>query len=190
MTKFVFAALVLAAAAISTAAQRYEDPARVIAAQREAMKPLAVLDGVSRGPAWSILPSGEKRYVTQTERVGPFLDGSVRVVEGKGYEADGRVGFNSFATISYDTAKKTYNLRSYAMGRTGDFVLTPTADGVIWDIPAGPMIIRHTVTIKDGVWREVGHHIMPGKDPVQVLEINLKRIGDSDWPAAGSVSPK
>jgi hypothetical protein len=190
MIKFVLAALLLFAASFSAAAQGYEDPVKVIAAQREAMKPLGILDGTWRGPAWSILPNGEKRHLTQTERVGPFLDGSVKVIEGKGYEADGRVGFNSFATISYDAAKKVYNLRSYAQGRSGDFVLKPTADGLVWDIPAGPMIIRHTITIKDGVWREVGHHILPGKDPVQVLEINLKRIGDSDWPAAGAVSPK
>jgi len=31
-----------------------------IAAQREAMKPLAYLGGLWRGPAWAILPSGVK----------------------------------------------------------------------------------------------------------------------------------
>jgi hypothetical protein len=190
MKKHVFFVLLLLASTLSAAAQGFEDPAKVIAAQREAMKQLAFLDGTWRGPAWNIMPSGEKRHITQTERVGPFLDGSVKVIEGKGYEADGKIGFNAFATISYDTVKKVYNLHSYAQGRIGDFVLKPTSDGLIWDITAGPMIIRHTITIKDGVWREVGHYIMPGKEPVQVLEINLKRIGDTDWPAAGAVSPK
>ena len=190
MTKFTIAVLFIFVAVATVAAQKFEDTAKMIADQREAMRALAMLDGVWRGPAWNIMPNGEKKHMIQTERIGPFLDGSVKVVEGKGYEADGRVAFNSFATISYDPVKKAYNLHSYAQGRSGDFVLTPTADGVIWEISAGPMTIRHTVTIKDGVWREVGHHIYPGKEPVQVLELNLKRIGDTDWPAAGSVSPK
>ena len=45
------------------------------------MAPLAFMDGVWRGPAWTILPSGEKHNITQTERIGPFLDGSIKVIE-------------------------------------------------------------------------------------------------------------
>src|SRR5881392_3660701 len=92
------------------------DPVKLIAAQREAMAPLAFMDGVWRGPAWTILPSGQKHTITQTERIGPFLDGSVKVIEGRGYEADGRVGFNAFGTISYNPATRAYTLHSYAQG--------------------------------------------------------------------------
>ncbi|HET6349423.1 MAG TPA: DUF1579 domain-containing protein [Candidatus Krumholzibacteria bacterium] len=164
------------------------DPA-AIAAQKDAMKPLSMLDGVWRGPAWTLLPSG-RHEVTQTERVGPFLDGAVRVMEGRGYDADGTVTFNAFATLSFDPATKKYTLHSYAMGRTGDFTVTPTADGYMWEIPAGPMTIRYTATIKDGTWHEVGERVMQGKDPVQFFEMNLKRVGDTDWPAAGAIPPK
>jgi hypothetical protein len=164
------------------------DPAKVIAAQQEAMLKLSFMDGVWRGSAWTILPSGEKHTITQTERVGPFLDGSVKVVEGRGYDADGKVGFNAFATISYKPATQGYAMHSYAQGNVGDFVLTPTADGFVWEIPAGPMIIRYTATIKDGAWREVGDRILPGKEPMRFFEMNLKRIGDTTWPAAGAVS--
>lgn len=186
-----FAFLVMAVG-VSFAAlgQGRPDPAKLMAAQREAMARLAFMDGVWRGPAWTILPSGEKRSVTQTERVGPFLDGSVKVIEGKGYEADGKVGFNAFATISYNPASRAYTLHTYAQGNVGDFALKLSADGLVWEIPAGPMTIRHTVVIKDGVWHEVGDLITPGKDPVRFLEINLKRVGDTDWPAGGAVSPK
>lgn len=45
------------------------DPAALMAAQVEAMKRLAAMDGVWRGPAWTILPSGEKHAIVQTERV-------------------------------------------------------------------------------------------------------------------------
>ena len=44
------------------------------------------MDGTWRGPAWTLLPSGEKHELTQTERVGSMLDGSIKVIEGRGYE--------------------------------------------------------------------------------------------------------
>jgi hypothetical protein len=151
---------------------------------------LAYMDGVWRGPAWTILPSGEKHNITQTERIGPFLDGSVKVIEGRGYDADGKVTFNAFGTISFEPATKVYTLHSHSMGRVGDFVLTPTPDGFTWDIPAGPMTIHYTAVVKDGTWREVGDRVVPGKDPVRFFEMNLKRVGDTNWPAAGAIGPK
>lgn len=166
------------------------DPATLMAAQREALRRLSIMDGVWRGPAWTVLPSGEKHNITQTERIGPFLDGSVKVIEGRGYGPDGQVTFNAFGTISYNPATRAYTLHSYAQGNVGDFVLTPTPDGYVWEIPAGPMTIRYTAVIKDGAWKEVGDRIVPGKDPVRFFEMNLKRVSDTDWPAAGAVSPK
>ena len=112
-------------------AEEREDPAARIAAQRDAMATLAFMDGIWRGPAWTLLPSGEKHAVTQTERIGPFLDGSIKVIEGRGYDADGRVGFNAFAAISYDIAAHTYTLHSYALGRVGDFVSRSAARSIL-----------------------------------------------------------
>src|SRR5215831_18289003 len=97
-----FAFLVSIVGVFETAlAQGPPNPEKLIAAQREAMKRLAFMDGVWRGPAWTILPSGDKSTVTQTERIGPFLDGSVKVMEGRAYDSDGKVPFNAFGTISY-----------------------------------------------------------------------------------------
>ncbi len=175
---------------LAALAQGRPDPATLIAAQREAMAPLAFMDGVWRGPAWTILPSGEKHSITQTERIGPFLDGSIKVIEGRGYDADGKVTFNAFGTISYNPATHAYSFHSYAQGSAGDFVLKPTPDGYVWEIPAGPMTIRYTCVVKDGAWREVGDRITPGKEPVRFFEMNLKRVGDTTWPAAGAISPK
>jgi len=172
----VFALLALGMS-LTAAGQGRPDPAALIAARREAMAPLAFMDGVWRGPAWTILSSGEKHNITQTERIGPFLDGSVKVIEGRGYNADGTVGFNAFGTISYNPATRLYTLHSYAMGNVGDFVLTRTADGYTWEIPAGPMTIRYTAVIKDGAWREVGDRIMPGKDPGPVLRDESQACG-------------
>lgn len=181
----------LAAASLCTAAlgQGRPDPAKLIPAQKEALAKLSFMDGVWRGTASTILPSGEKHTVTQTERIGPFLDGAVKVIEGRGYDADGKVAFNAFGTVSFNPATSAYTMHSYAMGSVGDFALTPAADGFVWEIPAGPMLIRYTATIKDGAWREVGDRLAPGKDPVRFFEMNLKRIGDTTWPAAGAIGP-
>ena len=175
---------------MSISGQGRPDPATLIAAQKEAMAPLAYMDGVWRGPAWTILASGERHEVTQTERIGPFLDGSVKVIEGRGYDASGKVSFNAFGTISYNPANKVYTLHSYAQGNVGDFVLKLTPDGYVWEIPAGPMTIRYTAMIKNGTWREVGDRVVPDKDPVRFFEMNLKRVGDTTWPAGGAVPQK
>jgi hypothetical protein len=188
--RFATFALVMIAGVSSTASgQGRPDPAALITAQREAMAPLAWMDGVWRGPASIMLPSG-KHTVTQTERIGPFLDGSIKVVEGRGYEADGRVGFNAFGIISYSPATRGYTLHSHAQGQVGDFPLKLTSDGYVWEIPAGPATIRYTAVIKNGAWQEVGDRIVPGQEPVRFFEMNLTRVGDTNWPAAGQIPPK
>ncbi|MDX6272785.1 MAG: hypothetical protein QOD28_4008 [Acidobacteriota bacterium] len=187
---WAFVWIALGAAFNAFGQERRPDPATLVAAQREAMQRLAVMDGVWRGAAWTVLPSGERHNITQTERIGPFLDGSVKVIEGRGYEPDGKVTFNAFGTISYNPATRAYTLHSHAQGQVGDFALTPTADGYVWEIPAGALTIRYTAVIKDGAWREVGDRITQGKEPVRFFEMNLKRVGDTDWPRAGAVSQK
>jgi len=169
-----------------------QDPAaaKLIEAQQAAMKKLDKLNGVWRGPAWTVLSNGEKHHLTQTERVGPFLDGSVRVVEGKGYESDGKSSFNALGIISYDPARKAYSMRSYAMGRTGDYPLKITDTGYSWEMVFGPVTIRYTITIKDNQWKEIGERIQKDKDPVQIFEMTLKRVGDTTWPIEGTISPK
>src|SRR5437762_10690642 len=112
--------IVVLGVSLTASGQGRPDPSTLIAAQREAMAPLSFMDGVWRGPAWTILPSGEKHNITQTERIGPFLDGSIKVIEGRGYNADGTVGFNAFGIISYDPATHAYNLHSHAMGQRSE----------------------------------------------------------------------
>jgi hypothetical protein len=191
MTAAFKALLAGCVASFSLAAQaQAPDPAR-IAAQVEAMGRFAMMDGVWRGPAWTLQPNGEKRHITQTERIGPFLQGSVKVIEGRGYRDDGAVGFNALGILSYDPARKAYNLRSYALGHSGDFALVPIEDGYEWEIPGGPgAVIRYRSTIKDGTLVEVGDRVVAGREPLRVFEMRLKRIGDTDWPAANPVSPR
>lgn len=172
-------------------AQGRPDPKALIDAQKTAMASLSAMDGVWRGPASTTVGPGQAHDVMQTERIGPMLDGSIRVIEGRGYDtATGQVSFNAFGVVSYDPAHQAYTLHSYAQGMAGDFKLTPTADGYVWEIPAGPMMIRYTAVIRNGSWREVGDRIMPGQGPVRFFEMNLKRVGDSAWPGAGAIPMK
>lgn len=166
------------------------DPAALMAAQREAMKALDKMQGSWRGEAWAILPDGSKKEMTQTERSGPMLDGTVRVVEGRGYTKEGKVEFNALAVISYSPATKKFMMKSFANGQAGEFEIKPTAAGFAWEIPAGPMIIRYTATITKDTWHEVGERIVPGKEPQRIVELNLRKIGDTNWPAEGFVKPK
>lgn len=181
--------LMALACALPAAAQERPDPAALLAAQREAMAAFAFMDGAWRGTATTVRPSGEKHVITQTERIGPLLDGTVKVIEGRGYEPDGRTAFNALGVISYDVATKSYSMRSYALGMAGDFPIRPTSDGFTWEIAAGPAIIRYTAVIKDGTWAEIGDRLVPGRDPMRFFEMKLTRVGDSAWPAAGAVPP-
>jgi hypothetical protein len=156
----------------------------------EAMAKLSFMRGIWVGEASGSTPDGHRYTVTQTERMGPMLDGDIIVVEGRGYKPDGSTGFNAFAVVWYDDKAKKYELRSYAMGYAGTFTMTLTADGYVWEIPAGPGVIRYTATVKDGKWREVGDRVFPGKPPARFFEMNLKKKGDTDWPAGNPVSPK
>ncbi|MGH8078431.1 MAG: hypothetical protein ACREPE_14065 [Lysobacter sp.] len=189
--RFATAVLITALGApLLAAAQKPHDPTALLAAQRDAMAPLAKLDGHWRGTATMTSPTGASHVITQTERIGPLLDGTVKVIEGRGYDTDGNVAFNALAIVSFDPAKRAYNFRSYAQGHSGDFVFTPTADGFVWEIPAGPMTMRYTSVVKGDTWSEIGERIEPGKPPVKFVELKLQRIGASDWPAAGAVAAK
>lgn len=177
--------------AVSSWAQAPESPAAVMTLQREAMAQFSYMDGAWRGAAWTMDRSGKRLEVTQTERVGSFLDGTVRIIEGRGYNADGTPGFQALGVLSYDAAKKTWSMRSWAQGRSGDFPLAPTADGFTWSTPAGPNAsVRYTAVVKGDVWKEVGEYVREGAEPRQIFEMNLRRIGPTKWPEEGAITMK
>ena len=173
-----------------TFGQGQPDPAKLISTQREAMNRFAMLDGVWRGTAWVMLPSGEKHQLTQTERVGPLLEGSVKVIEGRGYEDDGRVSFNALGIISFNPQTNTYSIRSYAQGQAGDFSISPTEEGYQWEIPAGPMTIQYKAIFGENTWKETGNRISADGSSIQFYEMMLNRIADTNWPSAGEIAPE
>jgi hypothetical protein len=165
-------------------------PVQPTPALAKGMAKLAFMRGVWAGPATGTLPSGQRYTVTQTERMGPMLGGDIVVIEGRGYRDDGSTGFNAFAVVSWDPRADKYELRSYAQGQAGSFEMKLTADGYTWEIPAGPSaVIRFTATIKNDTWREVGEFVAGDKPPVQTFEMNLRRVGDTDWPLGTPIPP-
>src|ERR1700754_3792960 len=70
-------------------------------AQRQAGGALDFLDGEWRGEAVVHGPAGTMT-LTQTERVGSMLGGSIKVIEGRGYAADGSTQFNAMAGLSWN----------------------------------------------------------------------------------------
>lgn len=181
-------AAVLLAAPVAAQAQMPASPAGS-PAQREALDRLALLDGEWRGTATIYSPSGTM-VLTQTERVGPMLGGSVRVIEGRGYAADGTTQFNAMAIISWDARAGKYGFRSYAQGYSGDYAFEPTEDGFRWETPAGPGAkIQYVAVVKDGTWHEVGTWVAEGQPSREMIDMRLTRVGDGGWPAAGAVDP-
>ncbi len=186
-TRLLLAAALLALAPTAAAAQNADGD--MLTQEQAAIGKLSWMDGTWRGPATTRGPAGEHKII-QTERIGNMLGGTIKVIEGKGFNPDGSVGFNAFAVISYDPATKRYSFRSYAQGRSGTFVISPTADGYVWEVPAGGATIRYTATLTKGVWTEVGDRIVAGQQPQRFFEMVLTRVGDSDWPAAGGMTRK
>jgi hypothetical protein len=156
-----------------------------------AMAKLGFMRGVWRGEASGTLPDGKRYRVTQTERMGPMLGGDIVVIEGRGYKDDGSTGFNAFAVVSWNPHAEKYEIRSYAQGQAGTFDLTLTPTGYVWQVPAGPeAIVRFTATVSGDRWREVGEYVVAGKPPVPTFEMNLQKVGDTDWPLARPVTPR
>ena len=161
------------------------------AEQRDALAALSFMDGEWRGQAVSYGPGGVRTELIQTERVGPLLGGSVRVVEGRGYDPNGATAFNALGVISWNETEDRYEFSAWANGRHGIYDLQRTDSGFVWEVPAGPdAVIRYNATVQDGVWHEVGDYVREGGQPMRFFEMTLTRIGDTAWPGAGAVSPQ
>ncbi len=158
--------------------------------QSALMQKLDILKGTWVGETKGMGPDGKPYVVRQTERVGSMLNGDVLVIEGRGYRSDGTLAFNALGTVSADAKTGAFEFRAHAQGRSGTYRMEAIPNGVTWELAAGPQAtVRYTITIESGVWREVGEYLAKDQPPRQILEMTLKRTGDTDWPAAQPVTP-
>lgn len=142
------------------------------------------------GTASGVAPDGTAFTVTQTERVGPALDGQIVVIEGVGYAADGAQVFSAFAVASPSGPGGAWEFRSYSGNRAGTFPFEPRPDGFVWSTPAGPNAsMRYTATFAGDRWTQVGEYIAEGAEPRAVFHMDLQRIGPTSWPAGDPVTP-
>ncbi|NJC40057.1 hypothetical protein GGQ87_000315 [Brevundimonas alba] len=163
--------------------------AQTPAGSAAAMDKLAFMHGVWVGPASGVNRDGSRYAVTQTERIGPLLGGEVLVIEGRGYNADGSTGFNAMGVVSWNEQEGRYEFRSWAQGQSGTFPFTLTENGYVWEIPAGPGVMRYTADVTTTTYHEVGEFVVPGQPGRPMFEMTLTRRGDTDWPASGAVQP-
>ena len=190
MSHIAALALVLMIAFCSAAEAAGPGNAELIRQQQAALEKLARYDGIWRGEATVYNPDGTKLDLIQTERVGPMLDGTLRVIEGRGFLPDGTLVFNAFAVISFSPGSGKYTFRSHAQGYAGDFPLEVHEDGFTWSVPAGPATLRYTSTVTDDVWVEVGERVEPGKPAVKTFEMRLEKVGSTTWPAGDAPGPR
>ena len=157
--------------------------------QQSAMQALAFLDGEWVRPAEAHERTGTFR-MTQTERVGTLLDGTVRLVEGRAFDKEGKTLFNAFAVISYDVQSSRYVITSYASGYTTATELMVNPDGFEWEVPAGPGAKMHfSAVVKNGTWTEVGDYLGADGAKKRTFQMTVKRSGNSKWPG-GTVVPR
>ncbi|HEY0086236.1 MAG TPA: DUF1579 domain-containing protein [Allosphingosinicella sp.] len=182
------AALLAAGAAMPAAAQAPN--AELLGAQAKAMATLSFLDGEWAGPAEANEPKGVLR-MTQTERSGTLLDGTIRLVEGRSFDKAGKTLFNAFAVISYDVRTSRYMITSHASGYSTTAELKLVPNGFEWDVPAGPSALLHfSATVKDGLWTEVGDFIGPDGTPRRTFEMKVRKLRATTWPAQSAVKYK
>jgi hypothetical protein len=172
------------AAGLALAAQA---SAQISPDTRAAMDKLAWMRGVWSGPATGLTMEGPFS-VTQTERVGPMLDGSVLLIEGRAYKADGSLGFNALAVNSWDPETKAYEIRAYSQGRALTAKLEITDNGWTWELPIGGGVVRYAADFKDGVWHETGDATFNGTT-TRILEMSLKKVSETDWPLGKPPAP-
>lgn len=181
MKKFLIA-IALAGASTPALAQDATTLA-ILEEQREKMAVMAWTEGLWRGEATYMGPSGPIKLI-QTERVGPFLGGTVKLVEGRGYNPDtGQSVFNALGILEWNVEEQAYKFNTFAQGRGGQWPVEMHENGYDWWIDTGPATLRYETRFDGNVWTEIGYREM-GEERIKFFEMNLVRMADSDWPDA------
>lgn len=142
------------------------------------MSRLAWMEGEWSGTA-KVLGRGGERKLIQTEVIKPMLGGAVLLVEGRGFDDQGVLEFNAVATISYDPEADAYTMNAMSAGRATRPEISVLDDGFDWTIRQGPVVIEYRARYADGVWRESGTMSVPGQQPRKFIEMELRRLGDT-----------
>ena len=118
--------------------------------------------------------------ITQTERIGPMLDGSIKVIEGRATTPMARPPSTPsprFPTTRRPRPTPCIPMRWGASAISSSLRRLMASRGNSCRTGDDPLY-RH---VKQ-VWREVGDSIAPARTPVRFFEMNLKRVGARTGP--------
>lgn len=172
----------LFAVAIAIAASLLMLPARAAdapdkAVHQAAMQKLAFLVGEWEGGGSIAMGPGPRQPFAQTERIQFKHDGTLLLIEGQGKSPqNGQIVHDALAVMSFDPASAQYKFRSFvAVGRFAEATASVNGNTMVWSLNAGPMKIRYTITVDNGVWREIGERSSDEKTWMPFFEMTVKR---------------
>ena len=147
--------------------------------QKTEMQKLDKMIGKWWGAGW-IQQGKNREEFTGTENVQKKLDGLALLVEGRftAKNEPEKVIHETLAVLSYNTKTNIYDFKTYlANGSGGNFIFSLISGGYEWGMNFPGNKIVYTITIKDGVWNEIGKVSRDdGKTWFQFFEMNLKKV--------------
>jgi hypothetical protein len=124
---------------------------------KSAMDKLAVLEGEWQGSGW-IQQQGPRLEFTQHEKVERKLNGTLLLIEGKGFENDS-LAFNAMAMASFDEKANRYRFNSFLYdGKYTQAEGWFDEAGIFhWQfgVPGGGTV-RYSITATEHKWLEKG----------------------------------
>lgn len=178
-TKLLAAILLTVIAAFPAAAQTAPD---VAPHTQLSAHPVSQLLGEWRGKGWMMQRDGSRIEYEALERVRWNLAGTALIVEGLGRHHDQEtgeitIGHDAFALMTWDDESNSPRLSAKRAGepfQTHEITADPGSGALIWHVI--PSRVRFTITIKDGVWTEIGEFSQDGGENwMKFLEMKLQQ---------------
>lgn len=156
-----------------------------VATQKAEMARIAHFDGVFVGPATTYPLDGKPPFAGNiVQRIGPFLDGAVRLMEGRIYSPQGALRFNGLIVFDYDIDARRHRASLFANGRkiVTEVVLNPRGYHFDIPVPNAKAFRRVNVTLTPTQFLEQVDYHSDGRPPRKEFVMTLERVGASDWP--------
>src|SRR5579859_7443544 len=181
---FFLAAITCAAtlAGGTTADAAVSRPAVALAVptQVAAMQKVSFMTGDWVGAGWNLGSNGVRDYFTQTEFVHYQVQGTVLLVDGKGYEvADPtKIADSALAVLTYNDVTQQYRWEAFSGGNIVQDIPVVGADTFQWGLQFPPVSIRYTLTFTNKTWHEIGETSLDGgRTWNQTFQMDLVRLG-------------
>ena len=179
--KIIFCALVLffGSTTVFSQEKKMEMPQFNVEGQKTEMKKLDPMIGRWSGEGW-IQQGASREEFTGTENVQRKIDGLALLIEGRFTDKkdSAKVIHETLAVLNYNPKTGIYDFKTYlASGSSGNFTFKANAANYEWSLDFPGNKILYTITIKDGVWNEIGKVSRDeGKTWFQFFEMNLKKM--------------